>query len=78
MAASSGLIILGILGSVNIMNLTSIQSSFWGWQGLFLTVMATMRFMAFFLAQYPKRKLAEAFVTGILLEFLVLLFIFMN
>ena len=78
MAASAGLIVLSFLGSVNVLYLTSTPPSFWGWLGLFFTVMATMRFLAFFLAQYPKRKLAEAFVTGILLEFLVLLFIFVN
>ena len=78
LAATAGLIILGFLGSVNVLYLTSTPPSFWGWLGLFFTVMVTMRFLAFFLAQYPKRKLAEAFVTGILLEFLVLLFIFVN
>ena len=78
MAATTSLILLSFLGSINVLFLTAGQPSFWGWLGLFFTVMATMRFLALFLALYPKRKLAEAFVTGILLEFLVLLFVFVN
>lgn len=78
LAATASIIILDFIGSANVLFLTAMNPSFWGWVGLFFTVIATMRFLAFFLAQYPRRRVLEAFVTGVILQLIILVLIFLN
>ena len=78
LAATASIIILGFIGSANILFITAKKPSFLGWIGLFFTVMATMRFLAFFLAQYPRRRVVEAFITGVILQLIILILIFLN
>ena len=78
LAATASIIILGFIGSANVLFITANNPSFLGWIGLFFTVMATMRFLAFFLAQYPLRRVVEAFVTGVILQLIILLLVFLN
>ena len=78
LAATASIIILGFIGSANILFITAKNPSFLGWIGLFFTVMATMRFLAFFLAQYPRRRVVEAFITGVILQLIILILIFLN
>ena len=78
LAATASIIILGFIGSANVLFITAKNPSFLGWIGLFFTVMATMRFLAFFLAQYPRRRVVEAFDTGVILQLIILILIFFN
>lgn len=78
LAATASIIILGFIGSANVLFITAKNPSFLGWIGLFFTVMATIRFLAFFLAQYPRRRVVEAFVTGVILQLIILILIFLN
>ena len=78
LAAIASIIILGFIGSANFLFITAKNPSFLGWIDLYFTVMATMRFLAFFLAQYPRRRVVEAFVTGVILQLIILILIFLN
>lgn len=78
LASTAGIIILGFIGSINVFFITANDPLFWGWTGLFITVLATMRFLAFFLAQSPLYRLVEAFVSGLLIQVLITIIIFMN
>ena len=78
LAATASIIILGFIGLANVLFITAKNPSFLGWIGLFFTVMATIRFLAFFLAQYPRRRVVEAFVTGVILQLIILILIFLN
>ena len=77
LAATASIIILGFIGFANVLFLTAMNPSFWGWVGLFFTV-TTMRFLAFFLTQYPRIRVVEAFVTGVILQLIILILIFLN
>ena len=66
LATIASIIILGFIGSANVLFITAKNPSFLGWIGLYFTVMATMRFLAFFLAQYPRRRVVEAFLLQVL------------
>jgi hypothetical protein len=37
-----------------------------------------MRFMAFFLAQYPKNRIFESFLSGIVIQLIILLVLALN
>ncbi|MGB0366748.1 MAG: hypothetical protein ACPGC8_03830 [Flavobacteriaceae bacterium] len=78
LAATASIIILGFIGSANVLFITAKNPSFLGWVGLFLTVMATMRFLAFFLAQYPRGRVVEAFVTGVIIQLIILVLVSLN
>ena len=78
LAATASIIILGFIGSANVLFITAKNPSFLGWIGHFFKVMATMRFLAFFLAQYPRRRVVEAFITGVILQLIILILIFLN
>ena len=78
LAATASIIILGFIGSANVLFITANNPSFMGWVGLFFTVMATMRFLAFFLAQYPLKREVEAFVTGVIVQLVILVLVFLN
>lgn len=78
LAATASIIILGFIGSANVLFITANNPSFMGWVGLFFTVMATMRFLAFFLAQYPLKRVVEAFVTGVIVQLVILVLVFLN
>lgn len=78
LAATASIIILGFIGSANVLFITANNPSFLGWIGLFFTVMATMRILAFFLAQYPLRRVVEAFDTGVILQLIILVLVFLN
>ena len=78
LAATASIIILGFIGSANVLLITAMNPTFMGWIGLFLTIMATMRFLAFFLAQYPRKRVIEAFITGVIVQLMILLLVFLN
>ena len=78
LATSAGLILLGFVGSINVLIITATTSSFLRWLGLMVSVMATMRFLALFLAQYPRRRVAEAFFSGMVVELFILAFLLVN
>ena len=78
LATSAGLILLGFVGSINVLIITDTTPSFLGWLGLMVSVMATMRFLALFLAQYPRRRVAEAFLSGMVVELFILAFLLVN
>ena len=78
LAATASIIILGFIGSANVLFITAKNPPFLEWIGLFFTVVATMRFLAFFLVQYPRRRVVEALVAGIILQLIVLILIFLN
>ncbi len=78
LAATASIIILGFIGSANVLFITAKNPSFMGWVGLFFTVMTTMRFLAFFLAQYPLKRVVEAFVTGVIVQLVILVLVFLN
>ena len=78
LAATASIIILGFIGSANVLFITAKNPSFIGWVGLFFTVMTTMRFLAFFLAQYPLKRVVEAFVTGVIVQLVILVLVFLN
>ena len=78
LATSAGLILLGFVGSINVLIITATTPSFLGWLGLMVSVMATMRFLALFLAHYPRRRVAEAFFSGMVVELFILAFLLVN
>ncbi len=78
LASTAGIIILGAIGSANVLLITAMNPSFIGWVGLFLSVIATMRFLAFFLAQFPPKRVIEAFVSGVIIQLIILVLIFLN
>jgi len=43
-----------------------------------VSVMAIMRFLALFLVQYPRRRVAEAFFSGMVVELFILAFLLVN
>lgn len=78
LAATASIIILGFIDSANVLFITAKYPSFIGWLGIFLTVMVTMRFLAFFLAQYSRKRVMESFITGVVLQLIILVFAFLN
>ena len=78
LAATASIIILGFIGSANVLFITAMNPSFIGWVGLFFTVMATMRFLAFFLAQYPKKRVIESFISGVIVQLIILILVLLN
>lgn len=78
LAATASIIILGFIGSTNVLFITAMNPSFIGWVGLFFTVMATMRFLAFFLAQYPKKRVIESFISGVIVQLIILILVLLN
>ena len=78
LATSAGLILLGFVVSINVLIITATTPIFLGWLGLMVSVMATMRFLALFLAQYPRRRVAEAFFSGMVVELFILAFLLVN
>lgn len=78
LAAIASIIILGFIGSANVLFITAKNPPFLEWIGLFFTVMATMPFLTFFLVQYPRRRVVEALVAGIILQLIILILIFLN
>ena len=78
LAATAGIIILGFIGSASVLFITAEHPSFMGWAGLFFTVMETMRFLAFFLAQYPKKRVIESFISGVIVQLIILILVLLN
>ena len=78
LATSAGLILLGFVVSINVLIITATTPIFLGWLCLMVSVMATMRFLALFLAQYPRRRVAEAFFSGMVVELFILAFLLVN
>ena len=78
LATSAGLILLGFVVSINVLIITATTPIFLGWLCLMVSVMATMRFLALFLAQYPRRRVAEAFLSGMVVELFILAFLLVN
>ncbi|MEN8813009.1 MAG: hypothetical protein ABF277_06845 [Candidatus Arcticimaribacter sp.] len=78
LAATASIIILGFIGSANVLFITAMNPSIIGWVGLFFTVMATMRFLAFFLAQYPKKRVIESFISGVIVQLIILILVLLN
>ena len=78
LAATAGIIILCFLGSVNVMLITQEKPVFMGWVGLLFTIIATMRFLAFFLAQYPRKRIIESLISGVILQLVILIIVLLN
>ena len=64
LAATAGLIVLGFLGSVNVLYLTSTPPSFWGWLGLFFYRDGYHAVFGFFLGAIPKAQTCRGFCYG--------------
>ncbi|MGB1449847.1 MAG: hypothetical protein ACPG8F_08405 [Flavobacteriaceae bacterium] len=78
LAATASIIIIGFFGSLNVLLITMHKMNF-GWMFvLFLTVMATMRFLAFFLAQFPVARVFEAALSGVLIQIILFVLIASN
>ncbi len=78
LAATATIIIIGFVGYVNIFLITMHKMNL-GWMLImFFTVMATMRFLAFFLARFPLPRIFEAAVSGLLIQLIILLLIGLN
>ncbi|MDB2702259.1 hypothetical protein OAP99_00175 [Flavobacteriaceae bacterium] len=78
LAATASIIIVAFLASINVLLITMHPVSFFGMLGLLFSTMGMMRFLAFFLAQYPKNRIFESFITGIILQLIVLLVLVLN
>ena len=78
LAATASIIILGFMGSVNVLLITAKNPSLMEWIGLFLTLMASMRFLAFFLAQYPRKRVIESFISGVIVQLVIFILVFLN
>ena len=78
LATTASIIILGFIGSVNVLLITQDKPVFMGWVGLLITIMATMRFLAFFLAQFPRKRIVESFISGVILQLVILILILLN
>lgn len=78
LAATATIIIIGFVGTINIL-LISMHKMNFGWMCIMLiTVIATMRFLAFFLACYPISRVFEAALSGLLIQFVILLLMGLN
>lgn len=78
LATTASLIIIGFVGSVNVFLISMHPPSFYWMTLLFITVMATMRFLAVFLARFPIPRIFEAALTGVLIQIFLLIFIHLN
>ena len=78
LATTASIIILGFIGSVNVLLITQDKPVFMGWVGLLITIMATMRFLAFFLAQFPRKRIVESFISGVISQLVILIVILLN
>lgn len=74
LVATLSIILIGFFGSINILLITMLPINFWWWVVMVLAVFATMRFLALFIAKFPVHRVFEAFVTGISIQLLVLIF----
>lgn len=78
LAASASILLVGFFGSINVLLIAMEPVTFLGMLGLLLTITATMRFLAFFLAQFPKNRIFESFVSGIVIQLLILMILSLN
>lgn len=74
LAATLSIILIGFFGSINILLITMLPINFWWWIAMVLEVFATMRFLALFIAKFPVHRVFEAFITGLSIQLLVLIF----
>lgn len=78
LSATASIIVVAFLASVNVLFLTMRPLTFFGMTGLLFTTIGMMRFLAFFLAQYPKNRIFESFLSGIVIQLLVLVLLVLN
>ena len=78
LAATASIIVVAFLASVNVLLITMRTMSFFGMLGLLFSTIGMMRFMAFFLAQYPKNLIFESFLSGIVIQLIILLVLALN
>ena len=78
LATTASIILLGFIGSVNVLVVTARPFTLGGFFALLLTVVATMRFLAFFLAQYPPQRVYLSFLTGMIVQAIVFVLLWMN
>ncbi|MCH1517030.1 MAG: hypothetical protein L7T62_00265 [Flavobacteriaceae bacterium] len=77
LSATASIIVVAFLVSVNVLFLTKRPLTFFGMTGLLFTI-GMMRFLAFFLAQYPKNRIFESFLSGIVIQLMVLVLLVLN
>jgi len=78
LAATASIILLGFIESVNVLVVTARPFSLWSFFALLLTIVATMRFLAFFLAQYPPRRVYMSFLSGMIIQAIVFVLLCVN
>ena len=78
LAATASIIVVAFLASVNVLLITMRPMSFFGMLELLFSTIGMMRFMAFFLAQYPKNRIFESFLSGIVIQLIILLVLALN
>ena len=78
LAATASIIVVAFLASVNVLLITMRPMSFFGMLELLFSTIGMMRFMAFFLAQYPKNRIFESFLSGIVIQLKILLVLALN
>ena len=78
LAATASIIVVAFLASVNVLLINMRPMSFFGMLRLLFSTIGMMRFMAFFLAQYPKNRIFEFFLSGIVIQLIILLVLALN
>ena len=78
LAATASIIVVAFLASVNVLLITMRPMSFFGMLRLLFSTIGMMCFMAFFLAQYAKNRIFESFLSGIVIQLIILLVLALN
>ena len=78
LAAMSSLIIIGFIGSVNVFLIAQRPANLYSMFLLLIAVMATMRFLALFLARFPLGRIFESALSGVIVQLLLFIFILNN
>lgn len=78
LASTATLIFIAFLGSVNIYFISMHSPNLYWMTLLLIALMATMRFLALFLARFPVSRIFEAAITGVLIQIILFFFIRYN
>lgn len=78
LVSTASILVLGVIGSANVLLITAMNPSLMWWIGLLLSVMETMHFLVFFLAQFPPKRVIASFISGVIIQLIILVLIFLN
>ncbi len=78
LVSTASILVLGAIGSANVLLITAMNPSLMWWIGLLLSVMVTMHFLVFFLAQFPPKRVIASFISGVIIQLIILVLIFLN